>query len=170
MRIFISLVALLLVGGILYKVLTKEPALADESGFDLKADVWPPSTAELCRLANAHGTDPNTAEGRAVRERFTTIFKNRYRKHSPMMAVGVRFRESGSLDLLLPARMEPWNMDRIAVLLWHESQIAFGHKFPIDLYITFIGMAPVKVGELRPSPQNPNQIEVHYLTNQGAKK
>jgi len=156
-----ALIVLLLIAGGVYICLTRAPASEDKSGFDVLN--WPPNRTEMCSLVAAHGTDPHTPAGLAARERYVTLFKKRYRAHDPMMAIGLRFPPSGPLDLLTPARMEPWSMDRLAVNAWQETRQAFGHPFDIDLYITYIGSAPIKVGELRMAKDSPNNLEIVHF-------
>lgn len=162
-RTWFTLVALIFLSLIAYTCLTRQSAIDDPSGFDISVASWPPNSADLCRIAGTNGTDPKTPEGLATRERFIALFKKRYRRHSPMMAVGLRIEPSDRIELMTPARMEPWNMDRLAVETWHETQAAFGHPFDIDLYITYIGTPPLKIGELRRSASAPNKVEIVHL-------
>ena len=124
---------------------------------------WPPSPQEIVRVTAANGTDPKTAEGLKARDRFADVFKGRYRQHEPMIAVGMRFREPNVIDLMVPARMEPWNIDRIAVEAWKESNTAFGHPFDVDLYISYIGVPRIKIGELRQNSAHPGRVVITYL-------
>jgi hypothetical protein len=59
--------------------------------------------------------------------------------------------------------MEPWSMDRLAVNTWRETQQAFGHPFDIDLFITYIGAPPLKVGELRRTKDSPDKLEIVHF-------
>lgn len=161
-RTYIALGTLILLAAGVVAFITRVPAVDDQSGFDLLN--WPPNAAEMCRLAGANGTDPNTPAGRDARERYVGLFKKRYRDHTPMMAVGIRFSGSGRLDLLTPARMEPWCMDRLAVNAWHETQNVFGHPFDIDLYITYIGAPPLKIGELRKAVSSTDKVEIVHFS------
>ncbi len=158
----IVLIALLACAFGIYFFLVRGTNVEDRSGFDVVH--WPPSTAEICRLAETNGTDPDTPAGQAARARYTTLFKKRYRSHTPIMAVGLRFPRSGRLDLMVPARMEPWNMDRLAVNTEREVREAFGHSFDIDLFITYIGAPPLKIGELRPSAGSSDSLQIEHYT------
>ncbi len=93
---------------------------------------------------------------------FSLLFQNRFRKHEPGKAVGVHFMLDGKIELLTPARLEPWNVDRIALMLYREAQQDLGKNYDIDILETFIGTPPVKIGELRASPKLPAQVIVHY--------
>jgi hypothetical protein len=124
---------------------------------------WPPTATEVVRLTAANGTDPKTSDGLHARDRFAEAFKSRYRLHNPMIAIGLRFREDNLFDLMVPARMEPWNMDRIAVEAWKESMSAFGHPFNIDIYISYIGVPRIKVGELRQNSALPGKVTIVHL-------
>jgi hypothetical protein len=158
---YIALVVLLVLFCGLYAYLIRVPAVDDRSGFDVLN--WPPNTTEMCRLLGTNGTDPNTPVGLQARGRYLKLFKKRYRDHNPMMAIGMRFSSAGRLDLLTPARMEPWCMDRLAVNTWHEAQAAFGHPFDIDLFITYIGSPPLKIGELRRTKDSPDKLEIVHF-------
>jgi hypothetical protein len=160
-QISISLAVLLVLSGGIYLFLTHVPPEEDRSGFDIVN--WPPSMVELSHLVRTNGADPNTPAGLAARDRYMELFKRRYRTHQPMMAVGIRFTRTGRIDLLTPARMEPWNLDRLAVNTWQETQMVFGHPFDIDLFITYIGSPPLKIGELRRANDSSGKLEiVHY--------
>ncbi len=124
---------------------------------------WPPTAAEVLRLTAANGTDPKTADGMRARDRFAEAFKSRYRQHNPMIAIGLRFKEDTLFDLMVPARMEPWNMDRVAVEAWKESMSAFGHPFNVDIYISYIGVPRIKVGELRQNGAIPGKVTIVHL-------
>jgi hypothetical protein len=81
----------------------------------------------------------------------------------PMMAIGMRFPLANKIDLFTPARMEPWSMDRLAVNTWREAHAAFGHSFDIDLFITYIGIPPLKVGELRQAKNSPDSVDIVHF-------
>ena len=116
---------------------------------------WQP-TADAIRQSLPQGSP-------AEREKtFALLFQQRFRKHDPGKAIGVHFMPGGKIHLLTPARLEPWNIDRIALTLYRESQAAFGKPYDINIYETFIGIPPVKIGELRLSSQQKEQVEVHY--------
>ncbi|HLK56259.1 MAG TPA: hypothetical protein VKU00_06830 [Chthonomonadaceae bacterium] len=117
---------------------------------------WRPTPADV------HQELDSIPSEKARKERFTTLFKQRFRQHNPPMAVGLRFLAGDRIQLMCPARMEPWNMDRLAMETWRETQTDFGHAFDIDIYITFIGSAPLRVGELRPMPNNPSAAQISY--------
>jgi hypothetical protein len=124
---------------------------------------WPPSAADVIRVTAANGADPKTSDGQKARDRFVSAFKGRYRLHEPMIAVGLRFHDDHVMDLMVPARMEPWNIDRLAVEAWKEAGKAFGHPFDVDLYISYIGVPRIKIGELRQSSVQPGKATIVYF-------
>jgi len=116
---------------------------------------WQPS-AETIRLSLPQG---NPVE----RERaFALLFQQRFRKHDPGKAIGVHFMSSGKIHLLTPARLEPWNIDRIALMLHREAQADLGKHYDINIFETFIGTPPLQIAELRLSAQQKEQVEVHF--------
>lgn len=134
----------------------------DASLFDNFAS-WPPSPAAI--LASI-GPQPAQASKEDIHDerhkQFAAMFQHRYRDHTPAVAVGLHFISPHMIKLLTPARMEPYDIDRIAVSAWHESKTAFGHKFDIDIYETFLSLAPVKIGTLRPAPNKPDFASIDY--------
>jgi hypothetical protein len=121
---------------------------------------WPPSAAAIRQQLGGTGNTALSTEARL--ELFCKLFQNRYREHDPMMAIGLRPINLTRLKLMCPARLEPVDIDRIALSAWHESQGDFGHPFEIDIYATFIGTSPVKIGELRLQPDNPKIAHIVY--------
>jgi hypothetical protein len=126
---------------------------------------WPPSAATI-RQKLAVSETPTPEQEAARRDQFAQMFQSRFRNHEPMYAIGLKFRKDGDKDLLklmCPARMEPWNIDRIAYAAWKESQEVFGKTFDLHIYETYIGTPPIKIGELRPDPKNPQAVQIVYL-------
>ena len=116
---------------------------------------WQPS-ADTIRNSLPKGTSEQ-------RERqFALLFQKRFREHDPAKAIGVHFGPDGRLKLLTPARLEPWNIDRIALMLHREAQQDFAKNYEIDIYETFIGTPPIHIGELHPSMQTPSLVLVTY--------
>jgi len=116
---------------------------------------WQP-TAALLRKSLPEGTPAVRAQA------FALLFQQRFRKHEPGKAVGVHIMPDGRIHLLTPARLEPWNVDRIALMLHQEAQTDLDKNYDIDIYETFIGTPPIKIGELRPSAQTPSLLTVRY--------
>ncbi len=116
---------------------------------------WAPSAAAIQKSLPA-GT---LAERQEV---FRALFENRFRKHEPGKAIGIRFQSDGTLSLLTPARLEPWHIDKIAMMLYRETRQDFGKNYEINIYETFIGTAKIKIGELRPLPNTPEQMSIVY--------
>jgi len=116
---------------------------------------WQPS-AETIRLSLPQGS-PGERE-----KAFALLFQQRFRKHDPGKAIGVHFMINGKIHLLTPARLEPWNIDRIALMLHREAQEDLGKHYDINIFETFIGTPPLQIAEVRLSSQKKEQIEVHY--------
>lgn len=93
---------------------------------------------------------------------FAKQFQGRYRQHDPAMAVGLHFARHDTVRLLTPARMEPWNLDRLALTAWKETRANFGHSFKVDIYETFIGTAPIKIGTLRALKSHGDGVQIAY--------
>lgn len=130
----------------------------DEGGLSSDFSHWSPTAQEVKQELDAAALHSEKER----KEKFVPLFENRYRRHDPPMAVGIRFLEGNRIKLMCPARMEPWNMDRLALATWRETRAEFGHPFDIDIYITFIGASPLEVGELRPMAADANFAEIHY--------
>lgn len=125
---------------------------------------WNPDAAAIRREINLLPAAPKAQAETARRDLFATLFKQRYRSHKTALAVCLRFLPDGRIKLMCPARMEPWELDRLAQAAWSETRDNFGHSFNIDIYETYIGAATVKIGEIRPDPQNARLARVahHY--------
>ncbi len=99
---------------------------------------------------------------------FAGLFTKRIRGCDPIMAVLARFDTKDpkhtTIKLMCPARMEPWNMDRVAVQIWREAKDCLGRSYDIDLYETYIGAAPRKTGELRCDPTKASVAVVSHLS------
>ena len=122
-----------------------------------------PSPAEIRASLN----EPLTKQGKetpleAKKRTFREMFKARFRLNEPRLAIGLQFWKNGDVKLMFPARLEPWAMDRIAVAAWNEVRANFGYAPNINLYETYIGMAPVSVGTLRLVPGTKDQIRIVY--------
>jgi hypothetical protein len=78
------------------------------------------------------------------------------------MAVAVRILGGDRIKLSCPARMEPWSMDHLALDVWQEARRDLDQPYAIDIYETYIGGAPVKVGELRAVPDKPTVAHIAY--------
>lgn len=97
------------------------------------------------------------------KDTFAILFQRRYRKHEgAQIAVGVKFPTNGRIKLLCPARLEPWNMDHLAVQIWKEARTDFGRSYDVDIYETYIGTPPVKVGQLRTDAHNLDAVQITY--------
>ncbi|HZT43149.1 MAG TPA: hypothetical protein VFA07_13350 [Chthonomonadaceae bacterium] len=124
---------------------------------------WPPSPAAILASVGPVPAHPGKEDIHDARHKqFAALFQKRYRDHTPAVAVGLHFLSPHMIKLLTPARMETYNIDRIAVSAWHESKVAFGHEFDIDIYETFLSLAPVKIGTLRPTPNKADLASINY--------
>ncbi|MCW3097257.1 MAG: hypothetical protein JWL77_2875 [Chthonomonadaceae bacterium] len=130
---------------------------AVKEGLDPENDFanWQP-TADAIRREIPAGTVAEREQA------FRFLFEKRFRKHEPGKAVGVHFTSDGRIHLLTPARLEPWNVDRIALMLHQESLRDLNKNYEIDIYETFIGTPPVKIAELRLSSEKSPEVTVRY--------
>jgi hypothetical protein len=130
---------------------------------------WTPDTETIRRELNRRiPAKPDGSHEEAQRELFAELFKNRYRRNQTQIAVGMRFQPGNRIKLMCPARMEPWQLDRLAMMAWRESRALFGDTFTLDIYETYIGATPRLVGKLRPMPDDPRiaRITYDYTTKQ----
>lgn len=124
---------------------------------------WPPATAtiqqSLASLIVPTGGNKETAQ----RDEFAHMFQSRFRNHEPMMAIGLKFTNTNRIKLMCPARMEPWNVDQLALSAWKDSRAVLGKSYDVDIFETYIGTAPIKIGELRSLPDRPEVASIHYI-------
>ncbi len=110
---------------------------------------WSPSPAAIrSRIGSASAPAPGLKDAER-RRLFALMFKDRYRRHDPGVAIGLRFMSPTRLKLMCPARLEPFLVDQIALAAWREARDDFGIPVDIDIYDTFIGTAQIKIGQLR---------------------
>jgi hypothetical protein len=137
--------------------------LAGEADPDDSFPAWSPDTKAIRReLDSRYPVIPDGKNEEARRELFCELFKNRYRHHQPQIAVGMRILPGNRIKLMCPARMEPWNLDRLAMAAWRETREIFGATFTLDIYETYIGATPHLIGKLRPLPDNPKIAQITY--------
>ncbi len=126
-----------------------------------------PVPAAIHQEIAAHAGDKPPMTSAQRQDLFAERFTERFRMHEPKMAVRARFEEishaRNRIKLMCPARLEPWNMDRIALSAWREAKDCLGENCDIDLYETFIGSAPRKIGELRNAGGAKSVADIHYL-------
>lgn len=139
---------------------------ADADPIDTALMQSPVSAAIVKELA-AHNADSPPMSSAQRQDLFAERFTERFRKHEPRMAVRAKFEEANHvrnrIKLMCPARMEPWNMDRVALSVWREAKDCLGENCDIDLYETYIGSPPIKVGELRNTKDAKTVADIHYL-------
>jgi hypothetical protein len=99
---------------------------------------------------------------------FAELFTQRFRAHDAKVAIRARFVDAvpgnARIKMMYPARMEPWNMDRIALVAWRESKVCLGRSYDIDLYETYIGALPHKIGELHTSGDKTQTASIRYIS------
>jgi hypothetical protein len=124
---------------------------------------WQPDAGALRQALAPTAGKAGTPDETARHRQFAHLFQNRFRNHQPPIAVGMRFvEEIHRIKLMCPARMEPWDMDRVALCAWQETHNVFGRAYDIDIFETFIGTAPVKVGVLHAAPNRPDVAQIAY--------
>lgn len=150
-------------GALSYLVIGKMQQSAYGMDQSAKYATWQPDAAEVQRTL---GTPNAAAPGDYQDERhqkFAKLFQDRYRSHqSEQIAVGLRFQEHGRIKLMCPARQEPWETNQLAMAAWKEARAIFGTAFDVDIFATYIGTPPVKIGTLRPDAQNPEVARIVY--------
>lgn len=121
----------------------------------------PTHEAMLTSVNQAQPSYPGETQERAKQRVFGEVFKNHYRQADPSTAIGMRFVD-GKIRLFIPARMEPWVADRFAHKLWHNAHTVLGKKYRIEICETYIGLAPVKIGELTYTEGTPDTLQIAY--------
>lgn len=163
------------VGGILFYLNGVSIRSAEADPLDAVLMLSPaPAAIHQEIAARAADTPPMSLKQR--QDLFAQRFTERFREHESKIAIRARFEEvdhAGSrIKLMCPARMEPWNMDRVALSAWREAQDCLGQVYDLDLYETYIGSSPHKVGELRvtrsPAPLVYPIAHIRYLTRSQA--
>jgi hypothetical protein len=125
---------------------------------------WSPDRATLQRAVESVPKGASSeADASARRNEFAKLMTSRFRNHNEGMAMRVRFHDDSTIDLLCPARMEPWNMDRMAMAVWREAKADLGRRYDIKLFRTFIGTPPILVGRLHNLQGPPEKVEIVYL-------
>jgi hypothetical protein len=142
---------------------------AEVGEFD-NVTAWQPSSAMVRKQVALLPVQGTTAEpDERHKQLLGDLLTSRFRNHEPQIAMRVKFDHAGPqnkdiIKLMCPARMEPWNMDWLAVKTWREVKEDFGRGYDMDIYITYIGLSQIKVAELRPVPGQPDQVHIHYRT------
>ena len=129
---------------------------------------WPPSVQTIRQQVGNKVAQGSTPAARvAAYSTCGDLLTKRFRNHDPKIAVRVKFVHDRAtnrdiIHLMCPARMEPWEMDWLAVNTWREIKEDFGRGYDMDIFITYIGLSQIKVAELRPLPGNSDKIEIRY--------
>jgi hypothetical protein len=117
---------------------------------------WAPSADAVAQSVAAEKDDWARAA------KFAEMFQRRFRDHSPAVAVGLHLKPGIPGIILFPARMEPWEMNRIAYMAWSEAKHDLGNSLDIDIYRTFIGIPAIRIGQLRAARDTPDRVLVDY--------
>jgi len=122
---------------------------------------WEPTTAAIRAALDTN--KPADPSGDLNRTLYAKLFTSRFRLHDPKIAVRIKFVDREHIALMCPARMEPWNMDQLAMAVWHESHTLFNTTPNIDIFETFIGSSRIKVGEVRSQKEHPQIACIRYV-------
>lgn len=154
--IVIALISLF--GGAAYSLTHHESSSLME--YDFKD--WPPYADEIkSQIHNINSVKDGKTPDQQRQVLFSELFKRRFRSHTPMKAIGMKIVHE-KIKLLCPARMEPWEIDGVAMAAWRESKDDLGRNFDIDIFETYIGTAPIKIGELRTPAGNQQVANITY--------
>lgn len=140
--------------------LTQQRAYARDVSSDIVA--WEPTSEAIVKAIGSPRQDRAGSFRDERHTQFAHLVQSRYRMHTPGMAVGVQFRDDHSIQLMFPARLEPWVSNSIAVQIWQEARAAFGKNYDINLYYTYIGVPRLYIGALHPDVKNPERILITY--------
>jgi len=89
--------------------------------------------------------------------RYVQLFKSRFRER--LFAVGIRFADSQTVEILCAAMIPRWDMARIAMMAKEESDRLFAGNHRVRIYETYISTAAHQVGELNPSANGRMSID-----------
>ena len=123
---------------------------------------WQPTAEAIRSTLQAEYRTKLTADNLEAKQAFGLAFQQRYRTHATQLAVCLKFREDGAIRLMLPSRLEPWYMDKIAFAAYRETRELFHITKPITLFETFAGAAPVPIGQVSPDPADSNLVRVAF--------
>lgn len=124
---------------------------------------WHPNAAYIQNeIGTEKSPNPKMSEEER-REKFTSLFQSRFRRHKEQIAIRLDFETPTQLKMKTTARLEPFVINRIALAAWRESKACFGTHCDLDIYETFIGSKSRKIGELRAFQGDKN---IAYITYQ----
>ena len=115
---------------------------------------WHPSNREVQLSMQSY----HTASTKNALKHFAQLITQRYRGHNPPFAVLIRYKNPTYLKLECPARMAPWNMNRLAVDLWREAHNDLNQNITVGIYRTYIGAKPYLIGTLVPAQSGSTTI------------
>jgi hypothetical protein len=160
-RLVVSLIIVLIGLTTTYVWMRERMAAADDQLSGLVS--WQPDAGALRQALAPPAGKAGTPDEKARHRQFSRLFQSRFRNHQPPIAVGMRFvEEKHRIKLMCPARMEPWDMDRVALCAWQETHAVFGRAYDIDIFETFIGTPPVWVGKLHATSNRPDVAQITY--------
>lgn len=156
-RLACTVTVLCLPGYYLWRTQLPPPvATLDEMG------LWQPDAAAIRSSLHTQFGKKITIDNLEAKQMFALSFQRRYRDHAIQLAVRLKFCDDGTIRLLLPSRLEPWYMDKIALAAYRETRDAFHKEQPIELYETFAGAAPVHIGQVNADPNDPALLRVTF--------
>lgn len=117
---------------------------------------WQPDAAGVAEQVSAQ-------KGNLLKQEatFADLLTKRYRKHNPAIAARILFPSPGVIQLDCPGRMEPWNMDRMALDIWSEATHDLNHPFHVEIYHSF-AFGSFHEGTLSPMPEDPSRLSIVY--------
>ncbi len=117
---------------------------------------WSPS---VDTIRAAVGAGPGGVCNDSRHTQFARMFQQRFRDNQK--AVGVSFASEHRIKAKFAATIPRWDMASVAMELHREASEVFGRSFEIDLYETYISLAPRKLAELR-EPANGKRIGIVF--------
>jgi hypothetical protein len=128
---------------------------------------WPPGPQEIRKAvddAKAAVRGDASLQDTAGRCVFKSMFQKRYRQHDPPEAVGLHFEGDSRIRLLVPARMEPFNIDIIAEQVFDESRADFGRPYRVSIFATYLGGMPARhIADLTPGASGARRATIEYV-------
>mgnify|MGYP003335727890 CR=1 FL=1 len=123
-----------------------------------------PTTAEIRtvlqgKLPLLKGEKPEEAKRRI----YVDMFKKRFRRFEPAIAIGMRFETPQKVRIYFPARLEPYYRDRVAYAAWKELKEVFGTPPEVTIWDTYIGLAPILAGRLEVEKSHPDGIHITHI-------
>ena len=156
------LVVLGVVGGLYWRNKDSDP------GQDVRVvemDSWIPTISDIKSQMTPllPGQDPNDL---SRKREFCNLLKKQFRSHQ--LAVGFKLNRKNQVTILVEPHLEPWIVDKIAVLADQATVQQFGGVYDVKVFETYIGTSSALVAEGTHLPQNPKQLVMkHHAPLQG---